>query len=132
MFLLRQITCADLSNHTVNIRAFSNFKLENLWRISSIMHAYQKQFFNIKSWNLTWILFIVSVFWAFARGMLFKKELRFLTIAIGLIFLAHSSVYIISPGVKEDLRTLSRLLLHFLPLVIFFIARVFALKEDKI
>ena len=29
MFLLRQITCADLSNHTVNIRAFSNFKLEN-------------------------------------------------------------------------------------------------------
>ncbi|MCX5693081.1 MAG: hypothetical protein NTX47_05300, partial [Candidatus Omnitrophica bacterium] len=91
------------------------------------MYAYQKQFFNIKSWNLTWILFMVSVFLAFIRGTLFRKELRFLTVAIGLIFLAHISIYIMSPGVEEDLRTLSRLLLHFLPLVIFFIARVFAL-----
>lgn len=131
MFLLRQITCADISNHTVSVKAFSDFKLENLLRISSIMYAYQKQFFNIKSWNLAWVLFIVSVFLAFIRGTLFRKELRFLTVAIGLIFIAHTSVYIISPGVEEDLRTLSRLLLHFLPLVIFFIARVFALEKEK-
>jgi len=131
MFLLRQITCANLSNHTVNIKALSNFRLENFSRISSVMYAYQKQFFNIKSWNLTWVLFIISVFLALNRGALFKKELRPIAIAIGIIFFAHASVYIMSPAVEEDLRTLSRLLLHFLPLVIFFIGRVFALEEER-
>jgi hypothetical protein len=125
MFLLKKVTCANIANHTISINTFSNFKLENFWRIPSIIYAYQKQFFGIKSWNLVWILFIISVFMACRRRVLFNKEVKFLAIAIGFIFLAYTSVYMVSPLVGEDIRTVSRLLLHFLPLVIFFIACIF-------
>lgn len=125
MFLLREATCVNIANHTVNINALSGFKLENLLRIQPIIYAYQKQFFGVKYWNLLWMLFIAGVFLAHKRRTLFSKDIKFLIIAIGLIFLAHSSIFIISPVVKEDLRTVSRLLLHFLPLAVFFIACVF-------
>lgn len=131
MFLLKQITFAGLSHHTVNMEMFSAFKLKNFWRIFPTMYAYQEQFFNIKSWNLTWVLFMVSVFLAFIRGTLFRKELKFLTFAIGLIFLAHISLNIISREESACLKALSRMFLHFLPLVVFFIARVFTLEESK-
>jgi len=130
MLLLKQGTFAGLSNHTVNMKMFSAFKLKNLWKIFPVMYAYQEQFFNIKSWNLTWVLFLVSAFLAFIRGMLFKKELKFLTLAIGLVFLAHISLNIISRDESACLKALSRQFLHFLPLVVFFIAYIF-MSEDK-
>lgn len=131
MFLLKQITCANLSNHTVSFKAFSTIKLENLFRLPSIMYAYQKQFFNLRLWNFTWVLFFAGLFFLILRKVLFKKELKFLIVALGIIFLAYICIYVISPDVRQDLRTLNRLLLHFLPLVIFFIARVFALDDER-
>jgi len=131
MFLLKQITCANLSNHTVSLKAFSNFKWDNLFRLPLIMYAYQKQFFNLKLWNFTWVLFFAGLFFSILRGILFKKELKFLITALGIIFLSHSCIYVISPNVSQDLKTLNRLLLHFLPLVIFFIARVFTLDDER-
>ncbi|MDP2922101.1 MAG: hypothetical protein Q8O30_00060 [Candidatus Omnitrophota bacterium] len=131
MFLLKYFTSANITNQAVSIKLFSEFRLQNLFRISPIIYAYQKQLFGVKYWNLTGVLFLISVFLACRRGILFNKEFRFLTIVIWLIFLAHISFFMISKDVRQYLVPLSRMLLHFLPLVVFFIAVIFQHEERR-
>lgn len=130
MFLLKHATASNIANQAMSVKLLSDFKVENFHRILPIIYDYQKQFFGIKAWNLVWVLFIISVFLGFKRGVLFGKDVRFLTIALGLVFLAHVSFFMISGDVTIYLRALNRMLLHFLPLVVFFIARVFAPELD--
>lgn len=131
MFLLKHFTSANITNQAVSIKLFSEFRLQNLFRISPIIYAYQKQLFGVKYWNLTGVLFLISAFLAYRRKILFNKEFRFLTIAIGLIFLAHISFFMISKDVRQYLAPLSRMFLHFLPLVVFFIAIIFQHEETR-
>jgi hypothetical protein len=131
MFLLKYFTSANITNQAISIKQFYNFRLKDLCRILPIVYAYQKQLFGVKYWNLTGVLFLISAFLACKRGVLFNKEFRPLTIVIGFIFLAHISFFMISKDVRQYLTPLSRMLLHFLPLVIFFIAVVFQYEERR-
>ncbi|MDD3296592.1 MAG: glycosyltransferase family 39 protein [Candidatus Omnitrophica bacterium] len=117
---LKWITSAGLENHTVNALAFSNFQLSNIKRIPMILYSYQKQFFGIKRWNILWIIFFGTALCRFRK--LLEGDKKYLTIGISLIFAGYTAVFILSPGPQEDLRTVSRLFLHFLPLIVFFVA----------
>lgn len=132
MFLLKKAICADIPHHAISMKALSGFKFENFSRIQPIMYNYQKLFFGLKHWLIIWVLFIISVLLACKRGILFSKEIKFITIAIMLIFAGHNIAFLICLNMQQILpTTLNRLLLHFLPLVIFFIARVFMLEENN-
>ncbi|MFC1508564.1 hypothetical protein ACFL60_02630 [Candidatus Omnitrophota bacterium] len=131
MFLLKRATAANIPNQAMSVKLLSDFKFANFQRIVPILYDYQKQFFGIKKWNLVWVLFIISVFLGFKRRVLFSKEIKFLSIAIGLIFLAHTSFFMISEDVIIYLRAQNRMLIHFLPLVVFFIACIFQKEVER-
>ncbi|MFA7676537.1 MAG: glycosyltransferase family 39 protein [Candidatus Omnitrophota bacterium] len=118
--VLKKITSVGLENHTINTLALSGFQFGNIKRMPMILYSYQKQFFGIKRWNILWILFFGTAICRFKK--LLESDKKYLTIGISLIFAGYTAVFILSPGPQEDLRTVSRLFLHFLPLIVFFVA----------
>jgi len=101
-------------------------------RIPDILNEYQIQFFGPKRWNIVWMLFIAGFILRFKR--IFLKELFPLTVAILLVLSGYTVVYMLSSarqGFGWHLSTSgSRLFLHFVPIVVFWLALLF--KELKL
>ena len=120
---------SDFSGTQVSI--VSKF-ITGLNRIPAILYEYQIQFFGPKKWNIIWILFIAGFFLGFKK--IFSKEIFPVTLAILLVFSGYSIVYIVSSapqGFGWHLSTSgSRLFLHFVPIVILWLALMF--KELKL
>ena len=91
-------------------------------RSFAILYEYQRQAFGIKYWNLSWIAFIFLAILRFKK--IFSEEDRYITIPIFFILLCYTAVYLITPqDIYWHLRkSAGRLLIHVLPLVIFYIA----------
>lgn len=94
----------------------------NIGRIGPILYEYQKHVFGPKRWNIAWLL-VLLVFIVRSR-FLFKDESGYIAISIILCLLGYSLVYVISP---RDLgwhlsTSASRLILHFLPASMFWVA----------
>ncbi len=119
-------------NYSLNILGFENesvnsetFKLSraigNLNRIPRILYNYQKHIFGPKKWNISFLVFVAGLVVYFKR--VFKGHFKYITLSILLSFLGYASVYLITPlEIGFHLRTAaSRLLLHSLPLVVFWI-----------
>lgn len=96
-------------------------------RIPLILYEYQIQFFGPKKWNLIWALFIISFIIGFKK--IFNKNLMPVTAAIIMALLGYSAVYMLSSapqGIGWHLSTsCSRLFLHFLPIVVLWLAIIF-------
>ena len=96
-------------------------------RISAILYEYQIQFFGPKKWNIIWILFIAGFALGFRR--VFSKDILPLTLTIILIFSGYSAVYMLSSapqGFGWHLSTSgSRLFMHFVPIVVLWLALLF-------
>jgi hypothetical protein len=121
----------DLSNDVINKGTIlTGWRWENLRRIKPILYQYQAQFFGPKNWNIVWVLFFGTIIARPKRLM--TGDFRFIIVPLTLVLSAYTTVYFIMPfDVEWHLRTsVSRLFLHFLPLVIFFLARSY-LEERK-
>jgi hypothetical protein len=111
-----------LKNDLINIGAIRSFSFSGIYkRIIPIAYEYQKHIFGFKKWNLVWIGFLYFVI---VRFKTLFTAYRYITIPIGGILLAYTAVYMITP---QDIHwhlssSASRLLIHILPLVVFFIA----------
>ena len=101
-------------------------------RIPAILYEYQIQFFGPKRWNIIWILFISGFILGFKR--IFSKDMFPVTLGILLIFSSYSVVYMLSSapqGFGWHLSTSgSRLFIHFVPIVVLWLALLF--KEFKL
>ncbi|MCX5667106.1 MAG: glycosyltransferase family 39 protein [Candidatus Omnitrophica bacterium] len=101
-------------------------------RIPAILYEYQIQFFGPKKWNMIWMLFIAGFILGFKK--IFSKEIFPVTLAILLVFSGYSIVYMLSSapqGFGWHLSTSgSRLFLHFVPMVVLWLALIF--KELKL
>lgn len=101
-------------------------------RIPAILYEYQIQFFGPKKWNIVWVLFIMGLVLRFKK--IFLKEIFPVTLVIFLIFSGYSIVYMLSSapqGFGWHLSTSgSRLFLHFVPIVVLWLALMF--KELKL
>jgi hypothetical protein len=123
-------TSLQVHNDVVNQETIlSSLTLENLKRVKPILYHYQSQVFGLKNWNIVWIVFLGSLLCRFRR--IFQSQVKYLLALIFLAGLIYTWVYFITPrDVVWHLRTsASRIFLHFLPLVIFFLADVYA--EEK-
>ncbi len=101
-------------------------------RIPAILYEYQIQFFGPKKWNMIWVLFIAGFIAGFKK--IFLKKMLPVTLAILLVFSGYSIVYMLSSapqGFGWHLSTSgSRLFLHFVPMVVLWLALMF--KELKL
>ncbi|MDO8525819.1 MAG: hypothetical protein Q7S07_04965 [Candidatus Omnitrophota bacterium] len=114
---------AGAGNDVVNAQAFIKYDLSGVFRrLFAILYEYQRQAFGVKYWNLSWIAFISLA--ALGRKKLFSEENKYLTIPVFFTLLCYTGVYLITPqDIEWHLRrSASRLLIHILPLVIFYIA----------
>ena len=99
-------------------------------RIPEILYQYQIQFFGPKKWNIAWIIFILAFIMNIKKA--FSGELKVITFSILIVFVSYSAVYMLTPlDLSWHLATtVGRLFLHFLPVVLFWLAILF--KEKKL
>ena len=112
----------NIQNDVVNTGTFTAYQLSGVFKRSfAILYEYQRQIFGVKYWNLSWVAFILLA--ALGYKKLFSEANRYITIPTFLILLCYTTIYIITPqDIRWHLRTsASRLLIHILPLVIFYI-----------
>ena len=111
-----------IKNDVVNAQTFIKYDPFNILKRSFvILYEYQRQLFGIKYWNLSWAAFIILA--GLGCKKLFSEANRYITIPIFFTLLCYTAIYLITPqNVEWQLRrSASRLLIHILPLVIFYI-----------
>ncbi|MFN8007363.1 MAG: hypothetical protein U0V70_10125 [Terriglobia bacterium] len=110
----------DTSNDLINQKNLANlFQWNAFVRIKTILYYYQSHVFNVKNWNLLWLLAIALYLTRVRRIM--RSDQRFILIALGMTFVLYTGAYFVtSYDVAWHLRTsVSRLLVHFVPLLVF-------------
>lgn len=101
-----------------------------LKRLPSILYEYQIHVFGPKKWNIIWILFILAFFTGLRKA--FSGILKLPTLTILFVLAGYTAVYMVTPqNFSWHLSTTaSRLFLHFLPVVVLWLALYY--KEDKL
>jgi len=95
--------------------------VKNLNRIPLILYEYQKHVFGPKKWNISFLVFFIGLALYFKTA--FREHFKYITFSILLAFAGYSFFYLITPlEIRYHLQTSgSRLLIHFLPIVVFWI-----------
>lgn len=103
---------------------------ETVMRMRAIFYHYQGQLFNFKSWNLLWLAALGLFFFRFKR--IFRSDQRYIFLATALTLSIYTSIYFITfNDVTWHLKTsASRLLVHFVPLVVFGFACAYLDRAD--
>lgn len=95
-----------------------------LGRILKIFDYYQIQFFDIKRWNILWVLFLSTFLF---RGRFFLP--KFLPLSLSFIgtFGLYTAIYVLTPLPLEWhlSSSVSRLFIHIVPLAVFWLALVY-------
>ncbi len=101
---------------------------KELYKLKPIAYEFQKHLFGPKKWNILWIIVLVAFIFNCRRA--FAGPRKYITIYIGLVVAGYIFFYMISPlDIAYFLsKTWSRFLLHFLPIVIYWLAVI--LKEE--
>ncbi|MCG2705212.1 MAG: glycosyltransferase family 39 protein [Candidatus Omnitrophica bacterium] len=111
-----------LSNEFINMDTLKlSVFINNLDRIPLVLYDCQKHIFGPKKWNISLLVFTAGFILYFKRS--FSGYFKYITLSILLAFLGYSAFYLITPlEIRYHLQTAgSRTLLHFLPIVVFWI-----------
>jgi hypothetical protein len=132
IFVWRAIGLSVNSDFSQAHLSLAQRTMEGIRRVPAILYEYQIQFFGPKKWNMVWILFISGFILGFKK--VFSKDIFPVTLAIFLVFAGYSAVYMLSSapqGIGWHLSTSgSRLFIHFVPIVVLWLALMF--KELKL
>ena len=112
----------NLSNEFVNKDTFRiSIALKNLDRLLLVLYDCQKHIFGPKKWNISLLVFLTGFVLYFKKAL--TGDFKYITLSILLAFFGYAAFYLITPlEIRYHLQTAgSRLLLHFLPLVVFWI-----------
>ena len=121
-------TGMHLGNDVINAETFRNIRISTMSkRLIPIAYEYQKHIFGFKKWNLIWIAFLCAIF--VKSGKISRGRYKLILFPILAILAGYTTIYLITPqGISWHLAaSASRLLIHILPLAVFFIA----LSADK-
>ena len=119
----------NITNSDVGATALTPFGfLGQLYKLGPIFYEFQKQFFGPKKWNLIWPVFLFVL--AFNYKNVLKGLNKYIALSIVFIVGGYVFIYLISHvEINYFLsRTWGRFLIHFLPVVMYLLARL--LKED--
>jgi hypothetical protein len=111
-----------LENELVRKETFKlSVAIKHLDRIPLILYDCQKHILGPKKWNISLLVFFVGLLFYFKTA--FKGHFKYITLSILLAYSGYAAAYLITPlEIHYHLQTTgSRLLLHFLPLVVFWI-----------
>lgn len=120
---------AGLINIDVGAIDASPFNLaKQFYKIGLIVYEFQKQLFGPKKWNILWFIIIFVFIYNYKKA--FRGRNKYITLSIFFAILGYVFFYLVSAvEISYFLsRTWSRFLLHFLPVVIYWLANM--LKED--
>jgi hypothetical protein len=120
-----------LTNDVLNRSSIlAALRWENFQRIKLVLYHYQAQFFELRNWNLLWIMAFGVLVFRFKQ--ILRSDLKYVALAILSVFSAYTAVYFITPykvapyDVLWHLRTsASRLFIHFVPLILFGMAKLY-------
>ncbi len=95
--------------------------LKNFDRIPLILYEYQKHVFGPKKWNISYLVFLLGLMFYFRT--VFRSHFKYITLSVVLALGGYGFFYLITPlEIKYHLQTAgSRLLIHFLPITVFWI-----------
>lgn len=110
----------------IDSKVFSIWK--EVYKLKPIFYEFQKQLFGPKKWNILWIVLIFSIIVNVSGA--FRGARKYIAIYLALIVSGYIFIYMAAPidvtfFVKK---TWSRFMLHFLPIVIYWLALM--LKDD--
>jgi hypothetical protein len=120
---------ANLVNSDVGITTLDQLNpLRQAYRLWPIAYEFQRQLFGPKKWNMIWIAALMAA--AAYREKIFYGKQRHITMSLALIISGYIAVYIVG---RDEIRhmvgtTWSRMLIHFLPLCVYWLANL--TKED--
>ena len=97
----------------------SAFQWETFSRVKTILYYYQSHLFNIKNWNLLWLAGLGLLLFCFRRVI--QSDQKYILLATAMTFSIYTAAYFVtSYDVAWHLRTsVSRLMVHVVPLVVF-------------
>jgi 4-amino-4-deoxy-L-arabinose transferase-like glycosyltransferase len=104
-------------NSDLDIKSLTASRVwENISHIPALLNLFQQEVFGPKKWNIFWVIFFVSIAWK--RKQLFKGEIFYLSVFLGVSALAYFGAYMAMTG--ENLyfyvnTTISRFMMHFAP-----------------
>ena len=109
----------------------SVFQWETFNRVKTIFYYYQSHLFNLKNWNLLWLAALGLVLFRFRR--IIQSDQRYILLAALMTFSIYTAAYFVtSYDVAWHLRTsVSRLMVHIVPLVVFGFACVYVEINHK-
>ena len=102
--------------------------LRQLYKIGPIVYEFQKQLFGPKKWNVIWFIVL------FAAWYRWRKATRGVNVYVALLIICAVGGYLACYTISHVeinyflSKTWSRFLLHFLPVVVYWLART--LRED--
>ncbi|MEA3305783.1 MAG: glycosyltransferase family 39 protein, partial [Candidatus Omnitrophota bacterium] len=111
-----------LSNEFINKDTFKlSVAMGNIDRIPLIAYEYQKHVFGPKKWNISLLVFFAGFILYFKKA--FSGYFKYITLSILSAFFGYTLFYLFTPlEIRYHLQTSgSRVLLHLLPVVIFWI-----------
>lgn len=114
------IHSVGLSNEFINKDTIkASLAIHNLGRIPLILNDYQKHIFGPKKWNISLLVFFAGLILYFKEA--FNGYAKYITLSILFAFLGYGVFYLFTPlEIHYHLQTAgSRVLLHFLPVVVF-------------
>ncbi len=97
------------------------FHLDQLHRVPVILEQFLNNLFYSGNWNILWLLFVLSLIRYPQRKKI--SEIRILIFGLLLFFLAHFLLFLLTPSFSfiasfnQESSVLSRLFLHFFPLI---------------
>jgi len=104
------------------------FVAGQLYKIKVILYEFQKEFFGPKKWLLAWPIASLAIVFNLKRA--FRGTNKYIALSLALTICGYILFYMISKVEVSYFvsKTWSRFLLHFLPLVVYWVAII--LKED--
>lgn len=120
---------AHLANCDVDFKGVGPvYMVKQLYKLGPILYEFQKEFFGPKKWNILWPIAALTLVFRFKDA--FRGIRKYATLSIALAVLGYIAVYMVS---RHDTaffvgKTWSRFLIHFMPLVVYWLAMM--LKED--
>ncbi len=117
-------------NDLMNSRTLAQVSADKIQRLGPILWQYQKIIFGVRNWNLSWMLAFGCLVFGWRRWS--HSDAIYIILPPGLGLAGYTVVFTISTyDLQWHLSTAaSRLFLHFLPLVFFFIGLVWQKERD--
>lgn len=126
------IHSAGLSNEFINKDTLkARIIVKNLNRAPLILYDYQKHVFGPKKWNISLLVFFAGLVLYFKAA--FRGYTKYVTLSVLFAFLGYGVFYLFTPlEIHYHLQTAgSRVLLHFLPVVVFWIGYMASILQNE-